>query len=150
MFIVYYKETTGITQRPETSRSLTKPPFVGYGWNSRNTYTGRFVRAAGGIFRLNGLSAHCRKKTRRIQMGARIRLKKFGTKKRPYYRIVVMDNRAPRDGKTIEELGYYHPIEAEEKQIVFDAEKVKAWIQKGATASDTVRSILNRKNISLK
>jgi len=83
-------------------------------------------------------------------MSARIRLKKFGTKKRPYYRIVVMDSRAPRDGKTIEELGYYHPIEAEEKQIVFNAEKVKGWIENGATVSDTVRSILNKKNFSLK
>ena len=82
-------------------------------------------------------------------MGARIRLKKFGTKKRPYYRIVVMDSRAPRDGKTIEELGYYHPIEAEDKQIVFNAEKVKTWIQNGATVTDTVRSILNKKDFSL-
>jgi small subunit ribosomal protein S16 len=82
-------------------------------------------------------------------MSARIRLKKFGTKKRPYYRIVVMDNRAPRDGKTIEELGYYHPIEAEDKQILFDADKVKAWLQNGATVSDTVRKILNKKNVSL-
>ena len=82
-------------------------------------------------------------------MSASIRLKKFGTKKRPYYRIVVIDNKAPRDGKTIEELGYYHPIEAEEKQIVFDAEKVRVWINKGATVSDTVRGILNRKNFSL-
>ena len=81
-------------------------------------------------------------------MGARIRLKKFGTKKRPYYRIVVMDNRAPRDGKTIEELGYYHPIEAEDRQIVFDAGKIKSWIQKGATVTDTVRSILNKKDFS--
>ncbi|MDR0497028.1 MAG: 30S ribosomal protein S16 [Treponema sp.] len=83
-------------------------------------------------------------------MGARIRLKKFGTKKRPYYRIVVMDNRAPRDGKTIEELGYYHPIEAEDKQIVFNAEKVRTWIQKGATVSDTVRNILNKKDFAVK
>jgi small subunit ribosomal protein S16 len=82
-------------------------------------------------------------------MGARIRLKKFGTKKRPYYRIVVMDNRAPRDGKTIEELGFYHPIEAEDKQIVFNADKVRTWIQNGATVTDTVRSILNRKSFSL-
>jgi len=81
-------------------------------------------------------------------VGARIRLKKFGTKKRPYYRIVVMDNRAPRDGKTIEELGYYHPIEAEDRQIVFDAGKIKSWIQKGATVTDTVRSILNKKDFS--
>jgi small subunit ribosomal protein S16 len=83
-------------------------------------------------------------------MGARIRLKKFGTKKRPYYRIVVMDNRSPRDGKAIEELGFYHPIEAEDKQIQFNADKVKAWIQNGATVTDTVRDILNKKNFSLK
>ena len=82
-------------------------------------------------------------------MGARIRLKKFGTKKRPYYRIVVMDSRAPRDGKTIEELGYYHPIEAEDKQIVFDAEKMRTWVDKGAAVSETVRGILNRKNFFL-
>jgi len=83
-------------------------------------------------------------------MSASIRLKRFGTKKRPYYRIVVMEKMAPRDGKTIEELGYYHPIEAEEKQIVFDAEKVRTWVDKGATVSSTVRSILNKKNFSLR
>ena len=82
-------------------------------------------------------------------MSASIRLKRFGTKKRPYYRIVVIGNKAPRDGKTIEEVGYYHPIETEEKQIVFDAEKVRTWLDKGASVSDTVRSILNRKNFSL-
>ena len=82
-------------------------------------------------------------------MSASIRLKRFGTKRRPYYRIVVLDSRAPRDGKTIEELGYYHPIEAKEKQIVFDAEKVRAWLGKGAVVSDTVRGILNKKNFSL-
>jgi small subunit ribosomal protein S16 len=82
-------------------------------------------------------------------MSAAIRLKKFGTKKRPYYRIVVMDTRAPRDGKTIEELGYYHPIEAEEKQISFNADKVRTWVQNGAIVSDTVRNILNKKNFSL-
>jgi small subunit ribosomal protein S16 len=83
-------------------------------------------------------------------MGARIRLKKFGTKKRPYYRIVVMDSRAPRDGKTIEEVGYYHPIEADDKQVVFDAGKVKGWLDKGATVSDTVRDILNKQKFYLK
>ena len=82
-------------------------------------------------------------------MSASIRLKKFGTKKRPYYRIIAVDNRAPRDGRAIEELGYYHPIEAEDKQIVFDSEKIRAWLNKGATVSDTVRSILNKKNFSL-
>ncbi|MDR2478382.1 MAG: 30S ribosomal protein S16 [Treponema sp.] len=82
-------------------------------------------------------------------MSVRIRLKKFGTKKRPYYRIVVMDKQAPRDGKTIEELGYYHPIEAENKQIRFDAEKARDWIAKGATVSDTVRQIFNKKHITV-
>ena len=80
-------------------------------------------------------------------MSARIRLKRFGTKKRPYYRIVVMDKRSPRDGKTIEELGYYHPIEAEDKQIVFDIDKAKAWLNKSATVSDTVRRLFNKKGI---
>jgi small subunit ribosomal protein S16 len=82
-------------------------------------------------------------------MSAAIRLKRFGTKKRPYYRIVVMDSRSTRDGKAIEELGYYHPIEAEEKQIHFDADKARAWVEKGAIVSDTVRSIFNKKNFSL-
>jgi small subunit ribosomal protein S16 len=83
-------------------------------------------------------------------MSATIRLKKFGTKKRPYYRIVVIDKSAPRDGKTIEEIGYYHPIEAEDKQISFDAEKAKAWLAKGAIVSDTVRRIFNKKNLAVK
>ena len=83
-------------------------------------------------------------------MSATIRLKKFGTKKRPYYRIVVIDKMAPRDGKTIEELGFYHPIEAEDKQISFDEEKAKAWLAKGAIVSDTVRRIFNKKNVTVK
>ena len=83
-------------------------------------------------------------------MSVRIRLKRFGTKKRPYYRIVVMDQRSPRDGKTIDELGYYHPIEAEDKQIKFDEEKAKAWLAKSAIASDTVRKIFNKKGLHVK
>jgi small subunit ribosomal protein S16 len=82
-------------------------------------------------------------------MSASIRLKRFGTKKRPYYRIVVMDKQSARDGKAIEELGYYHPIEAEEKQISFDADRVRGWVENGAQVSDTVRSLLNKKNFSL-
>ena len=82
-------------------------------------------------------------------MSATIRLKRFGTKKRPYYRIVVVDNKKPRDGKTIEELGYYHPIEAQGKQISFDQDKVKAWMEKGVIVSDTVRGILNRKTFAV-
>ena len=82
-------------------------------------------------------------------MSATIRLKRFGTKKRPYYRIVVIDKQAPRDGKTIEEIGYYHPIEAEDKQIVFDADKAKSWIAKGVQVSDTVRRLFNKKNVTV-
>jgi small subunit ribosomal protein S16 len=82
-------------------------------------------------------------------MSARIRLKRIGTKKRPYYRIVVIDRTSARDGRTLDELGIYHPIEVEEKQVVFDADKVRAWLSKGATPSDTVRSLLNRKNFVL-
>ena len=53
-----------------------------------------------------------------VRMSVKIRLKRFGTKKRPYYRIVVMDSRAPRDGRTLEEVGLYHPIEVEDKQVM--------------------------------
>ena len=58
-------------------------------------------------------------------MSVRIRLKRFGTKKRPFYRIVVMDSRAPRDGRVLEEIGLYHPIEKLEKQLSVDAAKVR-------------------------
>lgn len=82
-------------------------------------------------------------------MSVKIRLKKFGSKARPYYRIVVQDSRQPRDGRTIDEVGIYHPIEAEDKQVAFDADKVRAWLGKGALPTDTVRGLLNRKNFSL-
>lgn len=82
-------------------------------------------------------------------MSVKIRLKKFGSKKRPYYRIVVQDSREPRDGRTIDELGIYHPIEAEEKQIAFDSDKVRSWLDKGAQPTDTVRHLLNKKQFTL-
>jgi small subunit ribosomal protein S16 len=83
-------------------------------------------------------------------MSVKIRLKRFGSKMRPYYRIVIMDSRQPRDGRTIEEIGLYHPIEAEEKQIVIDEAKAKEWLAKGAEPTDTVRGLLNKKNIHVK
>jgi small subunit ribosomal protein S16 len=83
-------------------------------------------------------------------MSARIRLKKFGTKKRPYYRIVVMDSRSSRDGKTIDEVGYYHPIAVEDQQIILDVDKVKSWLAHGAQPSDTVHRILNKKAIHIR
>jgi small subunit ribosomal protein S16 len=83
-------------------------------------------------------------------MSVKIRLKRFGSKARPYYRIVIMDSRQPRDGRTIDEIGLYHPIEAVEKQIVIDEAKAKEWLAKGAEPSDTVRGLLNLKNIHVK
>ena len=78
-------------------------------------------------------------------MSVRIRLKRFGTKKRPFYRIVVIDSRSPRDGRVLEEVGLYHPIEKLEKQISISADRVKDWLAKGATPSATVKELLNRK-----
>jgi len=82
-------------------------------------------------------------------LSVKIRLKKFGAKKRPYYRIVVMDSRLAREGSTLEEIGIYHPIESEDKQVVIDEAKARAWLAKGALPSDTVRSLFNKKNIRL-
>lgn len=82
-------------------------------------------------------------------MSAKIRLKRFGTKKRPYYRIVVMDSRAPRDGRTLEEVGLYHPIEAEDKQVVLKEDRIKEWIGKGAQPTATVKKLLNKREIFL-
>ncbi len=79
-------------------------------------------------------------------MSVRIRLKRFGTKKRPFYRIVVMDSRTPRDGRAIEEVGFYHPVEVEESQISLKEDRIREWLGKGAQPSDTVRRLLNRKN----
>jgi small subunit ribosomal protein S16 len=82
-------------------------------------------------------------------VSVKIRLKKFGSKARPFYRIVVQDAREPRDGRTIEELGIYHPIAAEDKQVSFDSDKVRKWINNGAQPTDTVRGLLNRNNFTL-
>jgi len=81
-------------------------------------------------------------------LSVRIRLKKFGAKKRPYYRIVVMDTRTARDGVTLEEVGYYRPVEAE-NQIQIQEDRVREWLSKGAGVSPTVKNLLNKKNIFL-
>ena len=80
-------------------------------------------------------------------MSVKIRLKRYGTKKRPFYRVVVVDSRNPRDGRTIEEVGLYHPIEVEGKQFTVDEERVREWIEKGAQPSDTVRRLLNKNKL---
>ena len=82
-------------------------------------------------------------------MSVKIRLKRFGTKKRPYYRVVVIDSKTPRDGKVLEEVGLYHPIEVEEKQFVVKEERIREWIEKGAQPTDTVKKLLNKKQFYL-
>ncbi len=84
-----------------------------------------------------------------VEVSVKIRLKRFGTKKRVYYRLVVIDSRAPRDGKTIEEVGQYRPVEPE-NQVTLDAERIKEWIAKGALPSQTVKKLLNKQNIAVK
>jgi small subunit ribosomal protein S16 len=73
-------------------------------------------------------------------MSLKIRLARAGTKKRPFYHIVVADSRSPRDGRFIERLGYFNPLLPKEKteRLKFDAEKVKAWLAKGALPTDRV------------
>ena len=76
-------------------------------------------------------------------MAVKIRLRRMGAKKAPFYRIVVADSRFPRDGRFIEEVGYYDPM-TEPATIKVDLEKVDRWLSNGAQPTDTVRSIINK------
>ena len=73
----------------------------------------------------------------------KIRLRRMGAKKAPYYRIIVADSRSPRDGRFIEELGVYDPM-AEGEKIKVDMERAKYWIASGAQPTDTVRGLLKK------
>jgi small subunit ribosomal protein S16 len=79
-------------------------------------------------------------------MAVKIRLARHGAKKRPFYRIVAADNDSPRDGRFIEKLGTYNPLQ-DPVQVVLDADRIKYWIGQGATPTDTVRSILKREGV---
>lgn len=79
-------------------------------------------------------------------MAVKIRLKRMGAKKAPFYRVVVADSRSPRDGRFIEELGYYNPM-TEPADIKIDAEKASKWIANGAQPTDTVRALLKKTEI---
>lgn len=74
-------------------------------------------------------------------MAVKIRLRRMGAHKKPFYRIVVADSRAPRDGRCIEEIGYFNPM-TEPVQVKLDMEKVEKWIKNGAQPTDRVRSIV--------
>ena len=76
----------------------------------------------------------------------KIRLRRMGAKKAPYYRIVVADARAPRDGRCIEEIGTYNPL-TNPATITVDAEKAQTWIKNGAQPTDTVRGLLKKAGV---
>ena len=79
-------------------------------------------------------------------MAVKIRLRRMGAKKQPFYRIVVADSRFPRDGRFIEEIGYYDPKQ-EPSLVKIDADKARQWIGNGAQPTDTVKVLLKRENI---
>ena len=76
----------------------------------------------------------------------KIRLRRMGAKKAPYYRIIVADSRSPRDGRCIEEIGTYDPL-TEPATIAVDAEKAQQWINNGAQPTDTVKALLKKANV---
>ena len=77
----------------------------------------------------------------------KIRLRRMGAKKAPYYRVVVADSRYPRDGRFIEEIGYYNPL-TNPADIKIDAEKAKAWLEKGALPTETAKSVLKKAGVT--
>ena len=82
-------------------------------------------------------------------MAVKVRLRRMGRKKKPFYRIVVADSRAPRDGRFIEEIGYYNPIN-DPVEIKIDQERALYWLGVGATPSDTVKSLFSKTGINLR
>ena len=80
-------------------------------------------------------------------MAVKIRLTRMGKKKNPFYRVVVADERARRDGAPIEEIGYYNPM-TEPADIKIDAEKAQKWLANGAQPTDTVRALLKKSGIT--
>ena len=79
-------------------------------------------------------------------MEVKIRLRRMGAKKAPYYRIVVADSRYPRDGRFIEEIGFYNPM-VEPAEVKVDAEKAKKWIANGAQPTDTVKALFKKNEV---
>ncbi len=79
-------------------------------------------------------------------MAVKIRLRRMGAKKAPFYRVVVADSRYPRDGRFIEEIGYYNPLE-EPAVVKIDVEKAQKWIANGAQPTDTVKDLLKKVGI---
>ncbi len=78
----------------------------------------------------------------------KIRLKRMGAHKKPFYRVVVADSRTPRDGRFIEEIGTYNPLK-DPAEIKIDAEKAQKWLSNGAQPTDTVRALLKKSGVEL-
>ena len=79
-------------------------------------------------------------------MAVKMRLRRMGAKKAPFYRVIVADSRSPRDGRCIEEIGYYNPL-TNPAEIKIDAEKAKSWIANGAQPTETVKALLKKSGI---
>ena len=79
-------------------------------------------------------------------MAVKMRLRRMGAKKAPFYRVIVADSRSPRDGRFIEEVGYYNPM-TNPAEIKIDAEKAKKWIANGAQPTETVKTLLKKNGI---
>ena len=79
-------------------------------------------------------------------MAVKMRLTRMGAKKAPFYRVIVADSRSPRDGRFIEEIGYYNPL-TEPAEIKIDAEKAKKWLGNGAQPTPTVKALLKKAGV---
>lgn len=82
-------------------------------------------------------------------MAVKLRLKRMGSKQKPFYRVVAADSRSPRDGRFIETVGTYDPVKKEES-IMIDEEKALKWLNNGAQPTDTVKNLLTKKGIWVK
>jgi len=79
-------------------------------------------------------------------MAVKIRLRRMGAKKAPFYRVIVADSRSPRDGRFIEEIGYYNPL-TDPADVKIDAEKATKWLKNGAQPTETVKALLKKQSI---
>lgn len=79
-------------------------------------------------------------------MAVKIRLTRMGSKKKPFYRVVVADSRAPRDGKFIDQIGHFNPL-LEKDQVKLDVEKANKWLENGAQPTDTVKALFKKHGV---
>ena len=81
-------------------------------------------------------------------MAVKIRLRRMGAKKAPFYRVVVADSRSPRDGRFIDEIGYYNPVAKPEAEVKINAEKAEQWLNNGAQPTDVVKKLFVKAGIN--